>query len=48
VAGWVFWPVGLRLDYGAGGETFGGLVDEGASEEVDRDLAGVPVVETGP
>jgi len=48
VASGVLGPVGLRLDYDAGGEALGSLVDEGAAENVDRDLAGVPVVEIGP
>ncbi|CAA9394695.1 MAG: hypothetical protein AVDCRST_MAG22-760 [uncultured Rubrobacteraceae bacterium] len=48
MAGGVFGPVGLRLDYDTGGEALGGVVDEGAAEEVDRYLPGVPVVETGP
>lgn len=48
MAGGVLGPVGLRLDYDAGGKPFWGLVDEGAAEDVDRDLSGVPVVEAGP
>jgi hypothetical protein len=48
VAGGIFGPVRLGLDYDAGGEALGGLVDEGAAEKVDRDLARVPVVEIGP
>jgi hypothetical protein len=47
VAGGILRAVGFGLDDDAGGESFGGFVGQDAAEEVDRDLPGVSIVETG-
>lgn len=45
VAGRVFGPVGLRLDYEAGGAPFRRVMCQDAAEQVYGDLAGITVVE---
>lgn len=40
-------PVGFGLDYHARGYAFPSFVDYDATQEFDRDLAGVAVVEAG-
>jgi hypothetical protein len=40
--------VGFGLHDHAGGQTFGGIVGEDTAQEIDRDVARIPIVKIGP